>query len=96
MAPWRPLRRFVWDGGMSVSVPAPRATTASRSCRLSKMQHGLGKHWNKSTAKLSRSVENLICEMDKMLCRHRKTGVASICGQVDQPFGQGEWASERA
>jgi hypothetical protein len=56
----------------------------------------IGASWVRSKAKLSGSVENLICEMDKMLCRHRKTGVASICGQVDQPFGQGEWASERA
>ena len=49
-----------------------------------------------SIAEFRGSIENLICEMDKMLCRHRKTGVASICGQVDQPFGQGKWANERA
>jgi len=78
---------------MSVSVPAATATIVSR-CRLSKMRSPR-EALEPSTAKLSRSVENLICEMDKMLCRHRKTGVASVCGQVDQPFGQSEWASER-
>ena len=30
-----------------------------------------------------------------MLCRHRKASVVSVCGQIDQPFGQGKWANER-
>jgi len=44
---------------------------------------GLGRYQIKSKAKLSGSVENLIGEMNKMLCGHRKTGVTSICGQID-------------
>ena len=48
-----------------------------------------------SIAEFRRSIENLICEMDKMLCRHRKASVVSVCGQIDQPFGQGKWANQR-
>ena len=41
-----------------------------------------------SSAKFCRSVENLICEMDQMLCRDRKASVLCVRGQVDQPFDQ--------
>jgi hypothetical protein len=48
-----------------------------------------------SIAEFRRPVENLICEMDEMLCRYRKASVASVCGQIDQPFGQSECVDER-
>ena len=77
---------------------SPSRGSRRRLRRIERADHHSGRvsAGTKSEAKFRGSIENLICEMDKMLCRHRKTGVASICGQVDQPFGQGEWASERA
>ena len=49
----------------------------------------------RSTAKFRGPIENLIREMDQMLCRHRKASVACIRGQGNQPFGQSEWANSR-
>jgi hypothetical protein len=60
------------------------------------LSQGVSRHQVESKAEFSGSIENLICEMNKMLCRGRKTSVTSVCGQVDQPLGQGKWANERA
>jgi hypothetical protein len=44
-------------------------------------------------AKLRRSIENLICEMNQMLGRYGKASIVDIRCQYKQPFGKSEWAS---